>query len=59
MSDRLLIENFEQLVNAPKGIQQIRELILQLAFQGKLVPPDSNDEPAAAYSNTSGLRKRS
>jgi type I restriction enzyme S subunit len=29
------------------GIKKLRELILQLAIQGKLVPQDSNAEPAA------------
>lgn len=34
------------------GIKKLRELILELAVRGKLVPQDSNDEPA------SGLLKR-
>jgi type I restriction enzyme S subunit len=29
------------------GIQKLRELILELAIQGKLVPQDTNDEPAS------------
>jgi type I restriction enzyme, S subunit len=29
------------------GIQKLRELILELAVMGKLVPQDSNDEPAS------------
>jgi type I restriction enzyme S subunit len=41
-------ENFEQLAAAPDGVQKLRELILQLAVQGKLVPQDANDEPASA-----------
>lgn len=32
----LLIENFEVLADAPNGVQKLRELILQLAVQGKL-----------------------
>lgn len=40
MSGSLLIENFDQFVSAPNGAGKIRELVLLLAFQGKLVEPD-------------------
>ncbi len=43
----LLFNHFNKLLDAPKGIQKMRELILQLAVQGKLVPQDPNDEPAS------------
>lgn len=43
---KLLFEHFELLAEAPNGIPKLRELILQLAVQGKLVPQDPNDEPA-------------
>jgi type I restriction enzyme S subunit len=35
------------LAEAPNGVQKLRELILDLAVRGKLVPQDANDEPAA------------
>lgn len=41
-----LIRAFETLADAPDGVARLRELVLQLAVRGKLVPQDPADEPA-------------
>jgi type I restriction enzyme, S subunit len=41
-----LAEGFQLLATAPDGVGQLRELILSLALQGKLVPQADDDEPA-------------
>jgi type I restriction enzyme, S subunit len=46
MKSEIFFEKFEQLADAPNAIAKMRELVLQLAVQGKLVPQDPNDEPA-------------
>lgn len=48
MSHHRLIEHFHLLAAAPGGIKTLRQLILQLAVQGKLLPQDPADEPASA-----------
>ena len=48
MLSALLNENFDLLMDAPDSVPRMRELILQLAVMGKLVPQDKNDEPASA-----------
>jgi type I restriction enzyme S subunit len=46
MKPETFFDNFEMLADAPNGVQKLRELILQLAVRGKLVPQDANDESA-------------
>ena len=46
MTHHDLIAAFETLAEAPDGVKRLRELVLQLAVRGKLVPQDAGDEPA-------------
>lgn len=43
----LLEQHFDTAFSAPDGIKKLRELILTLAMQGKLVEQDPNDQPAS------------
>lgn len=47
MTPAELIEAFDTLADAPDGIARLRELVLQLAVRGQLVPQDPKDEPAS------------
>jgi type I restriction enzyme S subunit len=42
-----LLQQFELIASAPNGVTRLRELILTLGVQGKLVPQDPNDEPSS------------
>lgn len=42
-----LVQQFDLLIGASAGVTRLRELILALAMQGKLVPQDPTDESAA------------
>ena len=41
-------DNFQYVANAPNGVQKLREMILQLAFRGRLVPQNPGDEAVEA-----------
>ena len=44
MTPDTFIEHFATFAAAPNGVAKLRELILQLAVQGQLVPQNENDE---------------
>ena len=44
-STELLEKHFDTAVAAPDGIKKLRELILTLAMQGRLVPQDPSEQP--------------
>lgn len=47
MTPHDLIAAFEVVAEAPDGVARLRELVLQLAVRGRLVPQDPADEPAS------------
>jgi restriction endonuclease S subunit len=54
----LLEQHFDVAFAAPDGIKKLRELILTLAMQGKLVSQDPNDEPASELLKLIELEKQ-
>jgi type I restriction enzyme S subunit len=44
MIKKTFFENFELLADAPNGVQKLRELILNMAIQGKLLPQNLDDK---------------
>lgn len=48
---RFTFDTLPALTTRPDQIKQLRQTILNLAVRGKLVPQDSNDEPAALLLN--------
>lgn len=47
MHAEAFLREFAPLASGPGGVQKLRELVLQLAVRGKLVPQNLRDEPAA------------
>ena len=54
----LLERHFDLAFAAPDGIQKLRELILTLAMQGKLVPQDPKDQPASELLKAIGAERQ-
>ena len=53
----MLLSNLDVLATAPGGVARLRELILTLAVQGKLVPQDAADESASVLLEKIGAEK--
>ncbi len=51
MIEKWLFEKFELISDAPDAVAKLRELVLQLAVQGKLVPQDDSNESAELLIN--------
>ncbi|MBL3588952.1 MAG: restriction endonuclease subunit S [gamma proteobacterium endosymbiont of Lamellibrachia anaximandri] len=49
MTNEQFLQQFGHFIDAPNGLQKMRELILQLAVQGKLVSQDVSDELAPSW----------
>ena len=47
MNAERLLAHYERIADAPDAIARLRRFILDLAVRGKLLPQDSNDEPAS------------
>ncbi|WP_407283259.1 restriction endonuclease subunit S [Methanolobus sp. WCC1] len=50
MNSYSFFENFSLLAETPNGIPKLREMILQMAVQGKLAPQNPDDGPAEVLS---------
>lgn len=44
---QFVLENFETVFQTPESMQELRNVVLQLAIEGKLVPQEHTDEPSS------------
>ena len=58
MDLKTFFENFDTLAEAPGGIARLRELILDMAVRGKLVPQNSEDESAEELRKRIAIKKK-
>lgn len=58
MNLKTFLEHFDTIAEAPGGIQKLRELILDMAVRGKLVPQNPEDEPAELLRNKIVVEKQ-
>jgi type I restriction enzyme S subunit len=54
---KFVIENYETIFETPESMQELRNVILQLAIEGKLVPQDPSDESASELLNKIKIEK--
>jgi type I restriction enzyme S subunit len=58
MNPQTFFDHFERLTDAPNAVARLREMILQLAVQGKLVKQDERDEPATRLLERIGAERK-
>ena len=58
MNPAKFIEVFDTVAEAPGGIERLRELVLQLAVRGRLVPQDADEEPPISLIDGNEKKKR-
>ena len=51
-------EKFDQFADAPNAVAKMRELVLQLAVQGRLVRQQEDDEPAVMLVRNAVLARK-
>lgn len=58
MDAQQFLAEFGHIANAPDGVARLRELVLQLAISGRLVPPDGNETPIRESIERAGEQRR-